>query len=616
MTLDATRKKSGKKLLVMLSSWDGFISSCLLSQFMASHDFNKSWESITKIHPLVENDDGTVQCGKCATGYEESHEAEECCETCWKCGLRGHNMPDEAEDCCPCSCGGEHGFCETSDVSDEIEQEIFESLAADGAARAKMKAMYGKPPKGMEDYFRRSWDSITKMPFVRDSVREMTPEDVKRYNFTEGYETREPKDDRFMPNKRMIGDYADEESGKTLPIVINKPFKATEEAREKDRNSRRIFGSGLRDGSMTQGFIPMNHLGIKTHKEKFFGGQQQDPAAVLDNGRLHQVWTPKKMRRQGIASSILDAMVEEGRKSGYRSGWLPSAKDEDGRQLANVRTDEKGQETHHTRPWVDAETGVPYWHRSDFGIQPTGGQATKDYLGLMASRGLFPNQIKGRGNDVGEGRESRDPNNVWADEGSQEGAKYFEAYDWGKGGSDSEEGKRGNTWGFDEEQPFLRPTLSTIMERAKSTGNHKAKTEKLMREASDRCPQDGEADPVTGKVHPYIEDSDIKEEDGCDCWDDWREARGKYFAEFPELDWINERYPEDPNDPDDKYADDTAPPEGFHLAEKVKRFNEMIEQRDLIPAEPGVWNDEKDDFEHGGKTTQEWSDHERDLRGD
>lgn len=129
---------------------------------MASHDFNKSWESITKIHPLVENDDGTVQCGKCATGYEESHEAEECCETCWKCGLRGHNMPDEAEDCCPCSCGGEHGFCETSDVSDEIEQEIFESLAADGAARAKMQAMFGKPPKGMEDYFRRSWDSITK----------------------------------------------------------------------------------------------------------------------------------------------------------------------------------------------------------------------------------------------------------------------------------------------------------------------------------------------------------------------------------------------------------------------------------------------------------------------
>ena len=52
MTLDATRKKSGKKLLVMLSSWDGFISSCLLSQFMASHDFNKSWDSITKNRPM------------------------------------------------------------------------------------------------------------------------------------------------------------------------------------------------------------------------------------------------------------------------------------------------------------------------------------------------------------------------------------------------------------------------------------------------------------------------------------------------------------------------------------------------------------------------------------
>ena len=463
--------------------------------------------------------------------------------------------------------------------------------------------------------FNKSWDSITKMPFVRDSVREMTPEDEKRYNFAEGFSSRDPGDERFIPNKRMIGDYADEETGNTLPIIIDKPFKATEEAKEKSRNTRRIFGSALSDGDYTQAYIPMNHLGMKTPKEKWFGGQQQDPNVVLDRGMIHQAYTPKKMRRQGMASSILDALVEEGRLGRKGSGWLPSATDEDGRHLSNVRTDEKGREVSHTRPWVDAKTGVPYWHRSDFDIQPSGGQATKDYLGLMASRGVYPNQIKGRGNDDGN-VERRDPNNVWQNEGSQEGAKYFEAYDW-NGGGDTEQGKRGGTWGFDEEQPFLRPTLSTIMDRAKSQGHYKEKMSKLQNEASDRCPQDGEADPVTGKVHPYYEDSDIKEEDGCDCWDDWREHRSKYFAEFPELNWIDERYPEDPNDPDDEFADDRRPDfDKFNLSEKLKHFNEMIEQRKLIPAEPGVWNDEKGGFEHGGKTTQEWHDHERDLRGD
>jgi len=170
-------KNLGKKLLGMSSSWDGFISNCRMRLDMVDI-FNASWDSITKIHPLIEHDDGTVQCGKCATGYQETHEAEECCETCWKCGLRGHNMPDKAEDCCPCSCGGEHGFCETSDASDEIEQAMAESLVADAAARAKMKAMYGKPPKGMEDYFRRSWDSIIKEPNWKVNVpyEELSPQ--------------------------------------------------------------------------------------------------------------------------------------------------------------------------------------------------------------------------------------------------------------------------------------------------------------------------------------------------------------------------------------------------------------------------------------------------------
>lgn len=457
----------------------------------------------------------------------------------------------------------------------------------------------------MVDIFKATWDSITKMPFVPGSVREMTTEDVQRYGFGEGFETRDSGDERFIPNKRMIGDYVDEATGKTLPIVIEKPFRATEEAKEKSRNTRRIFGGPLSDGRYTSAYIPLNHLGMKTPKEKWFGGDQQDPNIVLDHALIHQAYTPKKYRRQGMASSILDALVEEGRMGKKGSGYMPNATDEEGRQLHDISVDEKGGEIYHTRPWVDAETGEPYWSMNPFKISPSGGQATKDYLGLLASRGIYPNEIKGRGNSVGD-VEMRDPNNVWIDEGSQEGAKYFEAYDW-NGGGDTEQGKRGGSWGFDEEQPFLRPNLSTIMNRAKSKSDYKAKMRKLMTEASDRCPQTGEADPETGKVHPYFEDSDIKEEDGCDCWDEWREARSKYFAEFPELDWINETYPDDPNDPDDPFADDTLPDfNEFNLAERVKRFNEMIEQRELVPAEPGVWNDEKNGFEYGGKTTREW----------
>jgi len=461
----------------------------------------------------------------------------------------------------------------------------------------------------MVDIFKATWDSIAKMPFVRDSVREMTPEDVKRYNFTEGFETRDPEDERFIPNKRMIGDYVDEKTGQTLPIVISKPFKATEEAKEKSRNTRRIFGNALSDGNYTQAYIPMNHLGMKTPKEKWFGGNQQDPNIVLDRGMIHQAYTPKKYRRQGMASSILDALVEEGRMGKKGSGWMPSAKDEDGRQLGDVRTDEKGREVHHSRPWVNPETGEPYWHRSEFQVEPAGGQATKDYLGLLASRGLYPNQIQGRNmdgyNDDGE-IEARDPNHVWIDEGSQEGAKYFNAFDY-SGGGDTEEGKRRSGWGFDEEQPNIRPTLGTIMNRSKANSYHRQKVKRELDLASDNCPQTGEPDPVTGKVHPYFEDSDFKEDDGCDCWDDWRKARTKYYDEFPEHNWIDETYPDDPNDPDDPFADDRLPNfQEFNLSEKLKRFNEMIEQREVVPAEPGVWNDEKDGFEYSGKTTREW----------
>jgi len=464
--------------------------------------------------------------------------------------------------------------------------------------------------------FLEAWDSIVKMPFVPGSVREMTAEDSERWGFPEGSEMTRPKDpERYFPRSKLIGDFINEETGKLLPIIIQQGLKANPEAVEREKGVRRIFGDGLRDSRQTSAHIPLDRLGMNPSTEMWFGGKQSDPHAVLDRSLIEQIYTPKNFRRQGMASAILDALVEAGRMEDKGTGHWPSATNEEGHVMHDLSPDGVSW----SRPYVDTETGLPYQRRSLYNLQPYSGIATKDYIELMASRGLYPNIIQERGADyvprglfgepIGGGDlpdnvRVVDPNNRWVDETAKENNLYFEANQWGSGyrGHGREDDLRADGWGFDEEQPFVRPTASTVIERAKREGYHRNKTRKLLEAASDKCPQTGEPDPITGKVHPYIEDSDIKEPNGCDCWDDWRAARDAYFEEFPEYDWRLE-YDED---------NDEIPNNEFHLAEPRKREKEMIESGRLVPAPEPTWRlkeGKTDEYERvwDGKTLWDWT---------
>jgi hypothetical protein len=60
---------------------------------------------------VVYHKDGTPQCGKCNTGYEDAEGAKYCCTSCVDCGFRHHGMHERAQECCPCSCPDEC-FCD------------------------------------------------------------------------------------------------------------------------------------------------------------------------------------------------------------------------------------------------------------------------------------------------------------------------------------------------------------------------------------------------------------------------------------------------------------------------------------------------------------------------
>lgn len=457
--------------------------------------------------------------------------------------------------------------------------------------------------------FEAAWDSVLKMPYVQGSMREMTDEDIERWGFDSDFATRVPSDDRFEENTRMIGDFIDEESGNTLPIVIERPFRAKQEALEEDKGKRRIFGRGLSHSPYMFGFIPLEHLGMNPNKATWFGREQADPHAVLDGRTVQQIYTPKNYRRRGMASGILDALVEAkrgGYKHGSEVGYLSTAKDSEGRHIHDLRTDEKGREMAHGRPWINTETGAPIWERSPFKISLPS-EATKDFVHLMLSRGIYPNEIRPRETIMGD-TAFIDANKKWQGEGSLEAREYFDVPSWSGVIGDTEEAKRARGWGLDEEQHYIRPTFGTAFNRAKLYGELRQKMFAELDKASDKCPQNGEPDPITGKIHPYYEDSDFKEPDGCDCWDDWRKAREDFWAAFPEEKsdwWDDEDYDEELTE------DDLIPQTSFHLAEKIKDFNRRVDEGEIAPAPEPVWNEEKNAFEYGGKTTQEWLDYER-----
>jgi hypothetical protein len=521
----------------------------------------------------------------------------------------------------PFADAGEYAY--DSDKEQLRKDQVRQALLEYQACKAQAEFDFGEEEEAHPLFtasanpFEAGWDSIVKMPFVPGSVREMTAEDSERWGFPEGTEMTQPNNpERYLPRPKLIGDFINEETGKLLPIIIQQGLKANPEAVEREKGMRRVFGDGLRDSRITTAHIPLDRLGMNPSTEMWFGGKQSDPHVVLDNALIEQIYTPKNFRRQGLASGILDALVEAGRMEDKGTGWWPSATDEEGRMIQDISPDNVSW----SRPYVDTETGLPYQRRSPYTLKPYSGIATKDYIELMASRGLYPNIIQERdinyvprglfgmptGEPLPKAGEPRaaNPNNRWVDETAKENNLYFEANQWGSGyrGNEREDDLRGDGWGFDEEQPFVRPTASTIINRAKREAYHRNKVMRELEAASDKCPQTGEPDPITGKVHPYLEDSDIKEPNGCDCWDDWREARDAYFEEFPEHDWRLE-FDED---------DDEILNNDFHLAEPRKREREMIESGRLVPAPEPTWRlkeGKTDEYERvwDGKTLWDWT---------
>ena len=520
----------------------------------------------------------------------------------------------------PFADAGEYAY--DSDKEQLRKDQVRQALLEYQACKAQAEFDFGEEEEAHPLFtasanpFEAGWDSIVKMPFVPGSVREMTAEDSERWGFPEGTEMTQPNNpERYLPRSKLIGDFINEETGKLLPIIIQQGLKANPEAVEREKGMRRIFGDGLRDSRTTTAHIPLDRLGMNPSTEMWFGGKQSDPHVVLDRSLIEQIYTPKNFRRQGMASGILDALVEAGRMEDKGTGWWPSANDEEGRVINDIAPDNVGW----SRPYVDTETGLPYQRRSSYNLKPYSGIATKDYIELMASRGLYPNIIQERGADyvprglfgepIGGGDlpdnvRVVDPNNRWVDETAKENNLYFEANQWGSGyrGNAREDDLRADGWGFDEEQPFVRPTASTVIERAKREGYHRNKTRKLLSAADDICPQTNEPDPITGKIHTSIEDSDIKEPGDCDCWDEWRAARDAYFEEFPEYDWRLE----------DDEDNDEIPNNEFHLAEPRKREKEMIESGRLVPAPEPTWRlkeGKTDEYERvwDGKTLWDWT---------
>lgn len=520
----------------------------------------------------------------------------------------------------PFADAGEYAY--DSDKEQLRKDQVRQALLEYEACKAQAEFDFGEEEEAhplftaSADPFEAGWDSIVKMPFVPGSVREMTAEDSERWGFPEGTEMTQPNNpERYLPRPKLIGDFINEETGKLLPIIIQQGLKANPEAVEREKGMRRVFGDGLRDSRTTTAHIPLDRLGMNPSTEMWFGGKQSDPHAVLNYNTIEQIYTPKNFRRQGMASAILDALVEAKRfGTKYHSGIYPTAMNEQGHTIHDMTPDDK---LSYSRPYVDAETGMPYLQTYPHELNPVSGIATKDYIELMASRGLYPTIIQERdinyvprgllgmptGEPLPKAGEPRaaNPNNRWVDETAKENNLYFEANQWSRPGS-REDDRRGGGWKLDEEQPFIRPTASTIINRAKREAYHRNKVMREQEAASDKCPQNGEPDPITGKVHPYLEDSDIKEPDGCDCWDDWRAARDAYFEEFPEHDWRLEY--------EEGEESDEVPNIGFHLSQFDKDFNELVSSGKLIPAPEPTWRlrEGKDEYEplYGGKTLNEW----------
>lgn len=163
----------GKKLLGMSSSGDGFISNCRMRLDMVDV-FKASWDSITKIHPLIEHDDGMFQCGKCGTGHDEE-QAVECCTSCKKCGLRDHLGHERGEKCCPCTCGD-------CDLDEKAFDAIFEAARNNPDSKDFWDIDDPNNELGLrnedDDVFTRSFDSIIKEPNWKVNVpyEELSPQ--------------------------------------------------------------------------------------------------------------------------------------------------------------------------------------------------------------------------------------------------------------------------------------------------------------------------------------------------------------------------------------------------------------------------------------------------------
>ena len=120
--------------------------------------------AVVMVYPVLEHEDGTNECGKCGTLHEDEDEAIGCCSNCQTCGYRDIVGHERGEECCPCTCGQ----C--------AEEADFGGVFIDPGNNLGLQDDDDDKGGGIRSIFTRAWDTITKMPIVPNSLREIEGE--------------------------------------------------------------------------------------------------------------------------------------------------------------------------------------------------------------------------------------------------------------------------------------------------------------------------------------------------------------------------------------------------------------------------------------------------------
>tara|TARA_R110001632_G_scaffold142068_2_gene258080 strand:- start:171 stop:923 length:753 start_codon:yes stop_codon:yes gene_type:complete len=180
-------------------------------------------------------------------------------------------------------------------------------------------------------------------------------------------------DDDHAPAQKFVGDFYDPTDDRTLPINI-------EPARDWTGEDNPSYGFGRKHKNMDRmdaAVIPMDMIDEDRESEMQFGMAQKNPFAAIIDNLIERVYVPTDLRRREMGQGLLDALQEYRQNFGNRGQMKPSREN------------------------------------------------TGDMLGLLASRGLFPNGLA----QIPKGQNFNDPDTQYMHSEWPSGAKWQNAED-------------------------------------------------------------------------------------------------------------------------------------------------------------------------------------------